>query len=316
MSDAVTHSREVIEHKSRSFALASRFLPRDRRDDAVVLYAWCRHADDLVDESADEAAARAGVDQLHGEIAQLYGEREPDDPFLARFRRVIEESNIPRIYLEELVAGVAMDTFQSSYASLEELHLYCYRVAGVVGLMMSHVMRVRDDAALQQAVHLGMAMQLTNICRDVLEDWGRDRLYLPDELLRGHGAKDLAGRLGGPFPSDAKAAISRTMRDILAEADRLYASGYRGLPALGWRCSLAIRLAGRVYASIGERIAQLDYDPERGRAVVGRRRKIELVIDSMIRALGDLFRQSRTRRPRAPQAILTWPQDILPLRGS
>src|SRR5690606_15809209 len=144
--------------------------------------------------------------------------------------------------------------------TLRELSRYCYRVAGVVGLMMCNVMGVKDEAALDNAVHLGMAMQLTNICRDVAEDWERGRLYLPADLLADCGAPDLARELGGAFPERAVAPVARVLRVLLTHADRLYRSGDRGLAALPWRSALAVRTARRVYAAIGERVAAQHFD--------------------------------------------------------
>jgi phytoene synthase len=152
-------ARAVIAHHSRSFALASRLLPRQARDDAAVIYAWCRRADDAVD------APRAD----RGEVARLTAELEAayagaaEEPLLAAFGQVARARAIPLAYPSQLLAGMAMDLEGARYASVEDLIGYAWRVAGVVGLMMTHVLGVDDDAALVPAAHLGIAMQLTNV---------------------------------------------------------------------------------------------------------------------------------------------------------
>ena len=189
----------TIAHHSKSFSLAAKILPPACRDDAAVVYSYCRRVDDAVDEVAAEAALPA-IARLRQELATLYqAAAEPAatpiaDPVLARFAAICESRRIPRHYPAELIAGMEMDAVGARYERLEDLLRYAYRVAGVVGLMMCHVMSLRGERALVHAAHLGIAMQLTNICRDVAEDWRRGRLYLPAELLARHGAKDLAAQ--------------------------------------------------------------------------------------------------------------------------
>lgn len=265
-------ARATIAHHSKSFALASRLLGTRLRDQTAVVYTWCRRADDAV----DGAPASEGVDAL----ARLTEELDATyagvarDPVLAAFGAVAHERAIPRSYPAELLAGMAMDVTGTTYVTVEDLITYAWRVAGVVGLMMSHVFGVSDDDALVHAAHLGIAMQLTNISRDVAEDWERGRLYLPDELLAAHGAAGLAGELHGPLPVTARAPVGHAVRDLLAIADRYYRSGDRGIRALPWRAALAVRAARRVYAAIGARIARTGYDVTAGRAVVPTGRKL------------------------------------------
>ncbi|CAN5918205.1 hypothetical protein BH11MYX3_BH11MYX3_21970 [soil metagenome] len=174
--------------------------------------------------------------------------------------------------------------------------------------MMSHVFGVADEAALEHAAHLGIAMQLTNICRDVAEDWERGRLYCPEELLATHGASGLAGDLGGPLPVSAYPPIARTVADLLALADRYYASGDRGLRALPWRASLAVSAARRIYAGIGRRIADTGHDITAGRAVVSRAAKLGHVARALGRITLDTPRRIVHRfsraRPLVPTRIL------------
>ena len=247
--EALRQAHRIIAEHSKSFSLAARFLPHHIHDNAVVLYAWCRRADDLVDKSTGAEAERRLL-SLRDELDAIYGGARIDDALLDEFQRVVRECEIPRSYPEELLAGLQMDVDNHRYDEMEELLRYCYRVAGTVGLMMCHIMGVRDESATRNAVHLGIAMQLTNICRDVLEDWQRERLYIPEELLAAQGCSRLAHRLGGDFPEVARGPVAGATRALLDEADRYYASGDSGLHALSWRCALSIRAARKVYSCL------------------------------------------------------------------
>lgn len=260
------NAHAVMRANSKSFAFATRLLGREAADRAAIIYAWCRHADDAVDEvpAADAPAA----------VARLRAELDTH----AEFAEVRRACAIPRAYPDALLDGMAADAAGTRYATWRALDGYCYQVASSVGLMMCHVFGLRDDRALIHAAHLGIAMQLTNICRDVAEDWARGRLYLPDELVPG-----LAARLGEPLVVDdrLRAAIAAT----LARAERFYASGDRGIRDLPWRAGLAVRAARRIYARIGREIEARDCDPLAGRAVVPTWRKGALALRAFGRQL-------------------------------
>jgi 15-cis-phytoene synthase len=310
VSAVVRTAAATIAARSRSFALASRLLAPAERARAVVLYAWCRRVDDAIDGVA--AAARpAALAALGSELDAIYADRG-DDSLAAAMAELVARCRIPRRYPEELVAGMAMDAAGWRYETVDDLLLYCHRVAGTVGLMMSHVLGVTDDAALASAAHLGIAMQLTNIARDVDEDWRLGRLYLPDALLARHGAPDLAAALGQPLPAAALPAIAAATAELLATADGFYASGDRGIPALGARAALAVRTARLVYAAIGDTVRAQDCDPTRGRAVVPSRTKAELVARAAAAAVREWPGRARRRAaPRLPRRELVFPEDIL-----
>ena len=179
---------------------------------------------------------------------------------------------------------MAMDVAGVRYADWSVLLRYCYRVAGTVGLMMCHVMGVDDDEALAHAAHLGIAMQLTNVARDVREDWERGRLYLPDDLACGAGAADLGHALGGALPASARAAVARATAAVLERADAYYRSGDAGLRHLSPRCAFAVRTARLVYSRIGERVRAQGCDPLAGRAVVSGGRKAAAAARARARA--------------------------------
>jgi 15-cis-phytoene synthase len=313
VSQALIQSRQVITAHSKSFALASRVLPPASRDRAVVLYGFCRRADDAVD-GVPARHQGAAVARLEAELDDVYAGRATGEPLLDAFAELVSACRIPRAYPAELLAGMRMDALARRYQTTAELLEYCFRVAGTVGLMMCHVLGLEDEDALRNATHLGIAMQLTNICRDVAEDWAMDRLYVPDDVLAACGAAGLAGDLGGPFPGQAREPMRRAVRHLLAEADVYYRSGDRGLRALPWRAALAVRTARLVYADIGTRIHRQGCDPLRGRAYVPGWRKLLLCGRAAASAaLEAPARVVRRGRPAIPERTMRFPHDVLPV---
>jgi phytoene synthase len=305
----------VLAEHSKSFALAGTLFPEAPRDDAAAVYAWCRRCDDAVDLAGPEAAPLA-LARLRTELATVFGGGPLADPILAEFRVVAQARQIPHCYAEELLAGLQMDVDYARFESMDELLLYSYRVAGIVGLMMCHVMGVADPRALRHAAHLGMAMQLTNICRDVMEDWNRRHIYLPDELLGADAARELWARRGEPLPRSLDAPIRRAVAGLLTQAAALYRSGDAGMRWLSWRCALAVRTARLVYAAIGDRVAARDHDVWAGRAVVPHWRKVSFagmaLATSLAQAPARLF---CTSRHEVPARALRFSEDLAGDRG-
>lgn len=271
--------REVIRTNSRSFSAASRLLPSDVRDAAVATYAFCRGADDDVDTAADAADARTRHRATRERLARLYEGAAMPTPVGRAFQWVIQRHGIPREEPEALLDGMEQDLGEVRVADDEALLLYCYRAAGVVGRMMSRIMGRSDPAALRRAVDLGIAMQLTNVCRDVGEDARRDRVYVPLAWLRQAGAdvdEVLAAR-----PS---AAISSVTLRVLGLADQYYESGIGGIGLLPARCRPAILAAAYVYREIGREVARRGGDGVSGRAVVSSRRRASLLLLAVLRS--------------------------------
>ena len=248
---------------------------------------------------------------LRAELDQIFGGQVLHDPILSGFREVALERQIPRFYAEELLAGLQMDVDFVRFETMDDLLLYSYRVAGIVGLMMCHVMGVADPRALRHAAHLGMAMQLTNICRDVMEDWGRRHIYLPDELLGGEVACELWARRGEPLPRALDVPIRRAVSGLLTQASALYRSGDAGMRWLSWRCAMAVRTARFVYAAIGDVVAARGHDVWAGRAIVPHSRK--LVFAGQALALGLFEAPARlfcTSRHEVPARALRFSEDV------
>ncbi len=264
-------SRAVLRRHARSFSWAGRLLPACVRADATALYAWCRRCDDAVDLAPDPALASANLSRLRGELDEVYGPRDLADPILAGFQDVVRRTQLPRRPCDDLLAGMEMDLGHVRYASFDELLIYCRRVAGTVGLLMAHLFGVRDAATLATASDLGVAMQLTNICRDVAEDERRGRVYLPAELLG-----------GVRLPTAGGADTARAVAELLRRADAFYRRGDRGLAALPASVGVAMRAARLIYAEIGGVIARRGYDVTRGRVVVSPARKLWLVVRAFV----------------------------------
>ena len=311
--DAVKSCLETLAHHAKSFHFASHVLPARCRVDAAILYTWCRVADDAID-MAPPAEQHDNLLRLTRELDSIYAGEAQKDPVLAAFQKIVRKYDLPREYPAELLAGMAMDLDKDRYASLDELLLYAYRVAGTVGLMMAHVLGVSDPSALRHAAHLGMAMQLTNICRDVREDWDRGRLYLPLDWLAEAGAPGLDGHLGGTFPPSARRATVKVVKRLLAEADAYYRSGDRGIPALSPRCALGVRTARLLYAEIGAQLALRGYNALAGRAVVPLSRKLSLLAEAVAQTIRERGgNASESFRATRIDTVWRYPHDIVPL---
>jgi 15-cis-phytoene synthase len=311
--EALRECRRILEHNSKSFALAAKLLPPASRDEAAAVYAFCRRVDDAIDDSppSEQEAALHG---LYAELDRVYAGEHLAEASLAAFQAVVQQRAIPRRYPAELIEGMAMDVRNTHYRTLDDLLLYCHCVAGVVGLMMCHVFGLSSDRALDNAAHLGIAMQLTNICRDVEEDWRLGRVYLPHDMLVMAGAGEL-GRPGvDAFPAEVRTvdAFRTVTRQLLTQADRYYASADRGIGALPFRAGLAVRAARRLYHAIGLEVAAQDHDPRRGRAVVPTRRKLHLLGLAVAKHVRELPASSALRRRiSTPQRELSFPEDVL-----
>lgn len=267
----------AIREGSYSFHAASKLLPADVRDAALALYAFCRVADDEVDFGANKPAA---VLRLRDRLDMAYAGRPKDAPADRAFASLIEDYDMPRALPEALLEGLAWDGIERRYASLSDLRAYSARVASAVGAMMCVLMRVRDPNALARACDLGVAMQLTNIARDVGEDARAGRLYLPTDWLEEAGIEADAF-LADPRPTPE---IRQMVRRLLAEADRLYQRSEAGVKALPVNARPGIFAARHCYDAIGRKLARAGHDSVTCRAVTSRGHKLRLLGWSVIRA--------------------------------
>ena len=266
--------RELMRGGSKSFFTASLLLPERVRAPATGLYAFCRVADDLIDGSADPGRA---IEELRGRLDAIYADRP--GPHLAdrALACVVQSHRLPRVLPDALLEGFEWDVQGRRYETLQDVHDYGARVAGAVGVMMAVVMETRERAALARAAELGVAMQLTNIARDVGEDARMGRLYLPAAWMREAGLDPEAWLRRPRF----EPALGTVVGRLLAEAERLYGRGECGVSALPRDCRPGIQAARLVYSEIGNTLAAAGLDSVSTRTVVPRRRKLKLVAQAL-----------------------------------
>jgi phytoene synthase len=279
----------LLRGGSRSFHAASRLLPRRVAEPAMALYAFCRIADDAVDGSAHRSHAcrlagnwnegrDAAVLRLRERLDSCYAGQPEPSPVDRAFARTVAHFGIPRALPEGLLEGLAWDAEGRRYETLADLTAYAARVAGTVGAMMTVIMGSRDPKTLARACDLGIAMQLTNIARDVGEDARMGRLYLPLTWLRAGGI-DPQTFLNDPRPSPA---LARIVSDLLEAADVLYARSAEGIANLPLSCRMGINAARLIYAEIGREVARAGYDSVTRRAAVPDSRKARLAVQALV----------------------------------
>ena len=299
----VAASAEIIAQGSQSFAAASTLFDDRTRAGAHLLYAWCRHCDDVVDgqalgrgrEALTAADRRARVAELERATRSALNGQPGGEAVFRGFATVAHAFHLSERWPMEHLAGFAMDIDAPVYPDLDAVNLYCWRVAGVVGVMMAAVMGVDPDdlATLRRAQDLGLAFQLTNIARDVREDAENGRVYLPADRLAARGVKATpAGVLAAP---EAAAAVAR---ELVAAAEPFYDSARAGLPALPWRSAWAVAAARGVYREIGRKVVRAGPRAFESRAATGRAAKLWFALEG-----AGLTLASRAGRP-APRPDL------------
>ena len=283
----VDTSRLIIQRGSKSFAAAAILFDDETRDNAYMLYAWCRHCDDRIDNqelgfnSQPQSAetTQSILEELRAQTQAAIDDQPSEDPIFEGLRYVLKSNEIPGRYPLELLEGFAMDATAHKYHDLADTLQYCYYVAGVVGIMMAYVMGTRDPAALQRATDLGIAFQLTNIARDVREDAEVGRIYIPgDWLTEGGVPSDQILE-----PQHAK-ALAGVVKRLLTEADRYYASANEGLRSLSFRSAWAVAAARGVYRAIGDTVRQRGASAWEERVVVDGGRKFLGIAEGMLDA--------------------------------
>lgn len=266
---AYKHTAKITAEHSKSFHAASGLLPEEKRSAVRALYAFCRTVDDIVDESSD--AERDGrLDYWRGMVETA--SFADNDLVAAAWADTLTRYHIPRHYALQLIDGVARDLSQSRYQTFEELATYCYGVASTVGLMSMYIIGFHSSEAVPYAIKLGVALQMTNILRDVGEDYRNGRLYLPREELLMHGISesDIAhGRITNNWRQFMKFQIERTRQ--------LYAESWTGVKMLEREGQLAIGAASVFYQGILDDIEKHDYDVFTRRASLNALQKVSRI---------------------------------------
>lgn len=253
---------------SKTFSLAARIFPRHTFQAACELYAWCRYCDDAVDSPANPAEVPEQVKLLRELTQKAYLGEPMEVPSFAAFQAVALRYKIPQVPALDLIEGMAMDARGERYETITDLNRYAYHVAGTVGLMMTHILGAKSPHAAAHAVSLGVAMQLTNISRDILEDARLGRLYLPLSWLRAEGLTE--AEITHP---ESRPQLARLAHRLVQEAEPHYAHGMAGLKYLSFRQGLAIAAAAGIYRAIGWLVVRRGAAAWDRRAVVSRARK-------------------------------------------
>ena len=258
--------------RNTSFYYSFLVLPAAERRAIVAVWDFCRAVDDAVDEApADGAGARGAIESWRAELARCYGGGTPRTPEGRELQPFIARFDLPREAFEDVIDGVAMDLEHTRYATFADLLEYCRRVASAVGLICIRVFGCRDDGARDYAFNLGIALQLTNILRDIKDDFDRGRVYLPLEDLAAYGVEvaDLAGEPAG-------ARVRRLVAFECARAREFYARACAALPAADRRRLVAAEIMRAVYSEILARIEMQDYD------VISRRPRVPRPVQAAI----------------------------------
>jgi phytoene synthase len=262
MRDAVAEAAtRVTRQRARSFYLASLFLPRRVRRDVHVMYAYYRTIDDLVDEPP-AGWSRAQIErELDRWESAIRRERPADIPLQAEIVRLMDLYGVPDHYLTMVIDGARLDLTHSPMETMEDVIRYSLLVAGSVGLVMAHVLGATDEGALDAARNLGIAMQLTNILRDVAEDLNLGRLYLPSETLFACGCSPDILRQRRLTPE-----LQRVLCEVATEARARYGAASSGIVTLPSDVRFSISLAATLYARILDKLERQNYDVFAGRA--------------------------------------------------
>lgn len=284
--------REMIRVGSRTFHLSSHLLPVRVRDAALCLYAFCRVADDAVDNAENVEAA---VADLMLRLDHIYAHDPLDHAADRAFADIAIRFAIPRALPDALIEGFAWDAAGRTYETLSEVIDYAVRVAGTVGAMMAILMQARSPDAIARASDLGIAMQLTNIARDIGDDARIGRLYLPRQWMRDAGFDPDAFLSEPQFTS----ALGKVIAQLLREADFYYERATSGIAFLPANCRRAILASRLLYAEIGREVAHRQFDSVTSRAVVSRVRQLSLLTRAF---MGRSQTQIMSRDPPAPEA--------------
>lgn len=294
------HATETMAVGSKSFATASKLFDARTRRSALMLYAWCRHCDDVIDgqvlgfhhPATSSGSAAQRLEMLKIQTQRAFAGEEMQEPAFAAFQEVATRHKIPPSLAFDHLEGFAMDVRETHYETFDDTLRYCYHVAGVVGLMMARVMGVHDESVLDRACDLGLAFQLTNIARDIVEDAQAGRCYLPANWLAAEGMRAV-----DILDPAYREPLARLARRLVAEAEPYYASARAGLTGLPLRSAWAIASAHGVYREIGVKVSAAGVRAWDTRQGTSRAEKVGLLIKGAALALSSRVENPPPRSP-------------------
>lgn len=309
MTDVLSHAKAAIARGSKSFALAAKLFDAPTRDRAMLLYSWCRHTDDVIDgqilgegrndDTRPPAARLAEVEHLTKRALEGHPEGDPAYHALAQ---VVRETNMPHRYPLDLVHGFRIDMEERAFHNFNDTLTYCYHVAGCVGVMMAIVMGVdpKDRATLDRASDLGIAFQLNNIARDIIEDAMNSRRYIPDDWLESVGLTPTTFA----FPPGRR-QLFRLLVRLVDQAETYETSARHGTPALRNRAAWAVLAAAQIYGNIGRKLAKSGPEALETRMRTTTPEKLAAIT---LAATQTLTRKSRWSHPHDRGSLWTMPE--------
>ncbi|NJC08033.1 phytoene/squalene synthase family protein [Polymorphobacter fuscus] len=296
MTDVIGHARAAIARGSKSFALASKLFDPVTRDRAMLLYAWCRHTDDVIDgqilgqgRNDDQRPPAERLAEVERLTEMALADQPTGVPAYDALAQVVRETGMPPQYPRDLVEGFRIDMEERPFRTFDDTLAYCYHVAGCVGVMMAIVMGVSpdDEPTLDRACDLGIAFQLNNIARDVVEDAMNGRRYIPDDWL---ASVDLLPN-SFAFPANRR-QLARLVARLVFAAETYEASAQFGTPALSRRAAWAVLAAARIYGGIGRKVRDAGADGLEHRMSTSKAEKLQ--------AVSVAFAETLTRARRWP----------------
>ena len=278
---AFAYARRITAHYSKSFYFSAQMLPKEQSWATFALYGFCRHCDNLIDtpRQRTETEILREIQRLTEELQVAYNTGESQDPIIRAFILIAKTYGIPIAYPLDLLNGVAMDVRKTRYKTFDELSLFCYRVAAVVGLMMTYVLGYKEERAFGYAKQLGIAMQLTNILRDIKEDKEIGRLYIPQTELAQFDVTEQ-----DIFNEKMTPQLQALMKFQVERADQYYTEAVPGISLLKTESQYAIYSAAKIYRGILRKIEEHDYNPFLGRVFVPSIQKIRILLHEGLRA--------------------------------
>ncbi len=278
--------RKYTRHYAKSFYFSSFALPKEKRDASYAIYSFCRFADNITDVTGYESSEYLGekISRLRALLDEIYLQAESGSGEVSDFTATIRKYGIPKVYFEDLIDGVSSDITKKRYETYSELDVYCYKVASVVGLIMTKVFGYHNEEALTHAIDLGKAMQLTNILRDINDDYSMGRIYIPAEEMKafGYSEVDLSRRtINDNFRNLMKHQINRA-KEYYSSADE----GIKFLTDDGSRST--VMMMSKIYSGILNEIEAGNYDVFSKRHYVRTTKKIAAAVRMYARRLYSL----------------------------
>lgn len=268
LKDAYEECRLITKREAKNFFYAFITLPSQKRRAIYAAYAFCRHCDDAVDLDIPRKSKLEALSSLRNQLEAAYRDR-PQGAVFTALAHSAQTYGIPEEYFQDVISGVEMDLTKNRYETFDELRLYCYRVASVVGLICLEIFGYKDAKAKEHAIDLGLAMQLTNILRDIQEDLNRDRIYLPQQEMKQYGYSEEDLRIG--VRNDAQ---RRLMAFQVQRARDYFQEGVKLLPYLSPRSRACPAVLAQLYVHILDRIKGNDFNVFNGRISLSGREKV------------------------------------------